>query len=87
MSAATEESVFEQVREILRANFNIPPEKVTPQATFRGSFGMDSLDIVDLVFFLQKHFGIQGELDDYRELHTMQNLCRFVLDRMSSPSP
>lgn len=87
MSAATEETVFEQVKDILAGNFNIPPEKVTPQSTFRGSFGMDSLDIVDLVFFLQKHFGIQGELDDYRELHTMQKLCRFVLERQGSSTP
>jgi len=70
-----------QVREILAGNFNIAPEKVVPQASFRGTFGMDSLDIVDLVFFLQKQFALSGELDDYRELHTVQKLCRFIIER------
>ena len=84
MSVITEEAVFEQVTEILTANFNVPLEDVAPQATFRGTFGMDSLDIVDLVFFLQKHFGLQGELEDFRELHTMHKLCRFVHERQGT---
>jgi acyl carrier protein len=81
MSTQNEERIFGQVRDILTANFNIPAEKITPQATFRGNFGMDSLDIVDLVFFLQKTFGVSADLEEYRELHTMQKLVRFVAQK------
>lgn len=78
MSTQSEDEIFGQVRDILTANFNLPADKITPQATFRGNFGMDSLDIVDLVFFLQKTFGVSADLDEYRELHTMQKLVRFI---------
>jgi acyl carrier protein len=81
MSTQNEEAIFGQVRDILTANFNIPADKITPQATFRGNFGMDSLDIVDLVFFLQKTFGVSADLEEYRELHTMQKLVRFVAQK------
>lgn len=81
MAALSEEEIFGQVKEILVSNFSIPEEKITPVAAFRGTFGMDSLDIVDLVFFLQKTFGMTGDLEEYRELHTMKKLCAFVVER------
>lgn len=87
MGTRTEEEVFDIVRGILVENFNIPADKITPTASFRGTFGMDSLDIVDLVFFLQKTFGVTGDLEDYRELHTMKKLCRFILERTESMTP
>jgi acyl carrier protein len=84
MSTPRDEAIFAQVRDLLTANFNIPAEKITPQATFRGNFGMDSLDVVDLVFFLQKTFGVTADLEDYRELHTMQKLVRFIGEKTAA---
>jgi acyl carrier protein len=75
------EEILGKLREILSTNFNVPAEKVKPEAAFRASFGLDSLDIVDLVFFLQKDFGYQAELDEYRELHTVQKLVDFVMTK------
>ena len=75
----TRDEVLAKLREILSTNFNVPAEKVTPEASFRSSFGLDSLDIVDLVFFLQKAFGYEAELDEYRELHTVEKLVDFVM--------
>lgn len=81
MSQLTEDEVFDQLKDILVTHFSIAGEKITPSSQFRGTFGMDSLDIVDLVFFLQKQFGISGELEEYRELHTVKKLCAFVVER------
>ncbi len=80
----TEAEVFETVKGILTANFAIPEDKITAEAAFRGTFGMDSLDIVDLVFFLRQTFGVTDEMDDYRELHTVEKLCTFVLRHKGS---
>jgi len=75
----TNEEVLATLREILQRDFNIPPEKVTPDAQFRGSLGMDSLDVVDLIYFLERSFGLNAGLDAYRELHTVRKLCEFVV--------
>jgi len=77
----TRDDVLEKVREILTANFDVPAEKITFDASFRGTFGMDSLDIVDLVYFLQKGFDFEADMDEYRDLHTVDKLADFVLTK------
>ncbi len=74
----TEAEVAKTVRRILTDDFSIPAEQITADARFRGTFGMDSLDIVDLVFFLSRTFGVTEDLDDYRGLHTVGKLCTFI---------
>ena len=74
----TRDEIQARLTEILSTNFAVPPEKVTGEATFRGSLGLDSLDAVDLVFFVEKAFGMKAGLHAYRELHTVQKLCDFI---------
>jgi acyl carrier protein len=74
----TEDQILQKIKAILAENFSIPNEKVTAEATFRGTLGMDSLDIVDFIFFLQQGFGIKDTLEDYRELHTVQKLVGYI---------
>jgi acyl carrier protein len=80
----TNEEVLTELREILRRDFNIPAEKVTPEAQFRGALGMDSLDVVDLIYFLERSFGLNAGLDAYRELHTVRKLCDFIVARQQA---
>ena len=42
---------------------------------------MDSLDVVDLIYFLERSFGLNAGLEAYRELHTVRKLCEFVVSR------
>ena len=74
----TRDEVQKKLASILSESFAIPEEKVTPEATFRGTLGLDSLDIVDLVYFLQKEFDFEADLDDYRDLHTVAKLMDFI---------
>ena len=83
----TNEEVLAQLRGILQRDFNIPPEKVTLEAQFRGSLGMDSLDVVDLIYFLERAFQLNAGLEAYRELHTVKKLCAFVSTRKLAASP
>ena len=74
----TRDEVHQKLTAILAESFAIPEEKVTPEATFRGTLGLDSLDIVDLVYFLQKAFDFEADLDDYADLHTVAKLIDFI---------
>lgn len=74
----TRDQVHQKLASILAESFAIPEEKVTPEATFRGTLGLDSLDIVDLVYFLQKAFDFEADLDDYQDLHTVTKLIDFI---------
>lgn len=82
MTVPSKEEILTRVARILHDDFKVAEDKVTPQATFGGTFGLDSLDIVDFIFFLQKEFGIKAELEDYRDLHTVRKLVDFVHTRL-----
>ena len=74
----TRDQVLAKVKEVLQADFRVPPEKVTPEATFRGTLGMDSLDAVDLIYLVGKTFGIKARVDSFAELHTVQQVVNHV---------
>ena len=75
----TRDEVLAKVRDILAADFAVPLEKIVPEASFRGTLGLDSLDAVDLVFFVEQAFGMKAGLHAYRELHTVAKLVDFIL--------
>ncbi len=75
----TKDEVLAKVRDILATDFAIPPDKVVPEATFRGTLGLDSLDAVDLVFFVEQAFDMKAGLHAYRELVTVSRLVEFIL--------
>jgi len=57
--------VFDKVRVVLTDALGVDDEEVTPQATLQGDLGAESIDYLDIVFRLEKTFGIKipkGEL-------------------------
>jgi acyl carrier protein len=64
---------------VLLENFEVPGDKVTPKATFRGTLGLDSLDAIDLIFFVEKAFGFKNERALYRGLATVEQLLDFIM--------
>jgi acyl carrier protein len=79
----TYDEVMQKLKEILESDFRVPAAKIAPEATFRGTFGMDSLDAVDFVYLVSKSFGLKAELSEFRELHTLDKVCHFILKKAS----
>lgn len=75
------DDVRARVAKILAQNFNISAAAVTNDATFRGTLGLDSLDVVDFVFFVQQGFGFEAKLAEYRNLHTVGDLVTFIIGK------
>jgi acyl carrier protein len=57
--AATKEDVFKKVQTALIDALGVDEEEVTPQATMVGDLGAESIDFLDIVFKLEKAFGIE----------------------------
>lgn len=55
----TEEDVFAKVREALVEALAADEEEVTPDATIMGDLGAESIDMLDIVFRLEKAFGFK----------------------------
>jgi acyl carrier protein len=74
----THEQVLAKVKQILQADFRVSADRVTPDAAFRGGLGLDSLDAVDLIYLLSKEFGLKPDIEQFRDLDTVQKVVEFL---------
>jgi acyl carrier protein len=59
----TSEQTLEEILNLAAAHFKVPREKLTPDADFFKTLGVDSLQTLDLLTRLENHFHV--ELPDY----------------------
>ena len=57
--APTSDEVFAKVQEALVDALGVDDDEVTPDATLVGDLGAESIDFLDIVFRLEKAFGIE----------------------------
>lgn len=57
--AVDKEQVFAQVREVLVDALGVDEDEIIGEATLMGDLGAESIDFLDIVFRLEKAFGIK----------------------------
>jgi len=57
--AVTKDEVYKKVQAALVDALGVDEDEVTPQATMVGDLGAESIDFLDIVFKLEKAFGIE----------------------------
>ena len=74
------EEIVAIVNTVFEELFEVPPEKLVPQAKIFEELGLDSLDTVDLIVALQKRFKVQIREDErVRTIRTLDNVYEFIL--------
>jgi acyl carrier protein len=58
---ATKEEIFTKVQEALVDALGVDEDEVVPEATLQGDLDAESIDFLDIVFRLEKAFGIKIE--------------------------
>jgi len=58
----TQEDVFNKVRTLLVDALSVDDEQVTPHARLQADLGAESIDMLDIVFRIEREFGL-GKLD------------------------
>jgi acyl carrier protein len=66
-SRGTMSSTFEIVAGVISDTSEIPLDKITPEVHAIDDLGIDSLDFLDIVFALDKKFGIKIPLEAWTE--------------------
>src|SRR5947209_10748412 len=61
----TQDEIYQKVSATLVEALNVDEEDIKPQSTLQGDLGAESIDFLDIVFRLEREFGIKiprGEL-------------------------
>ena len=71
--------IFEKVKSIILAQFELDEEAVTEETNFLTDLGADSLAVVELAMNIEDEFGL-GEIgeEDIRSIQTVADLVAYV---------
>ena len=79
----TKNQIYDEVVSILTKNFHIPLRKITTSASFYNDLGLDSLDCVEGVMLLERHFGIVIDDEDIERCFTIGEVVGLVYSKLN----
>ncbi len=78
--AMSREEIFEEVKEVLVDALGLDDDEVTESATLMGDLGAESIDFLDIVFRLEKSFGIKIPREELFPADSLLSNPEFVSD-------
>jgi len=76
--AMNREQVLEQVKTVMVDALGVDDDEVTQEATLMGDLGAESIDFLDIVFRLEKAFGIKIAREDLFPAEALLNNPEFI---------
>ena len=70
--------IQEKVVKIIVDKLGVKESEVTPEATFTGDLGADSLDTGELVMEFEKAFGVQVADEDAEKFQTVGDVITYI---------
>lgn len=70
--------VFEQVKNILAAQFDVDEDSITMETDILEDLGADSLDVMDLMMTLGDEFDMQVDESEIENITTVGALVNFI---------
>lgn len=91
------DSTFDKVADIISETCELPRETITPESHAIDDLGIDSLDFLDIVFAIDKQFGIKIPLESWTEevnsgnaaaedYFVLKNLCARIDELVAAKS-
>ncbi len=72
------DEIFQEVQEVLVDALGVDDEEVTAEATLMGDLGAESIDFLDIVFRLEKAFGIKIPREELFPAESLINNPEYV---------
>jgi acyl carrier protein len=77
-TAMSREQVMEQVKTVMVDALGVDDDEVTQEATLMGDLGAESIDFLDIMFRLEKQFGIKIPREELFPAESLMNNPEFV---------
>ena len=74
-----EDEIFKRVSEYLMKQFEIPPEKISPETHLFKDLGMDSIDALDWFAAMQSEIGLPIIEKELKMIRTVQDVVDYVV--------
>ena len=76
--AMSRDEIFQEVQEVMVDALGVDDDEVTGEATLMGDLGAESIDFLDIVFRLEKAFGIKIPREELFPAESLMNNPEFV---------
>ncbi len=76
--AVSRDEIIEQVQEVMIDALGVDDDEVTIEATLMGDLGAESIDFLDIVFRLEKAFGIKIPREELFPAEDLMNNPEFI---------
>jgi acyl carrier protein len=87
MTSRTESHVRSVLERLVCQRLAIPPEQLTPEASFIGDLGADSLDMVDLILELETELQLRIAESELSKMSTVGAALSYLCERIEGESP
>src|SRR5690349_14284229 len=77
--------IYPRVASVLADTLNVDAEDVRPGSTLQGDLGAESIDFLDIVFRLERDFGIRISTDELFPQSVLEGNPEFVCDGRVTP--
>jgi acyl carrier protein len=72
------QEIFARIRETLVSSFEIPEERIKPEARLMEDLELDSIDAIDMAVQIQEMTDVRVEEEELRKLRTVQDTVELV---------
>jgi acyl carrier protein len=83
--AKSRDEIFKSVQGVLVDALGVDEDEVKPESTLIGDLGAESIDFLDIVFRLEKAFGIKVPREELFPIENMMSNPEFVKDGKLTP--
>jgi acyl carrier protein len=77
----TEQEIIEKINLFLAEEFEVKPEKITPDAHLKETLELDSLDYIDLAVVIEHHLNFKVKPEDFTRMITVQDFYQYAFAR------
>jgi acyl carrier protein len=77
--------IIERVNALMESGFEIPKEKLVPGAQLAQDLGLDSLDAVDMLVYIEETLGVKVEGERLATVKTLADVYRLAADSLKHP--
>ncbi len=68
------ERIIEEVNAVLQSGFEVDPAKITPEAHLYFDLGIDSLDAIDMLVFIEERLGRMVDATLFKNVRKVSDL-------------